>query len=71
MNMTLDSTQSKTDQPVAYLRLKGAARFLDCSPQYIMKLHREGMGPRKIKIGRASFYPVADLVAFMEQGRTA
>lgn len=49
-----------------YLRLEEAARYLNMSVSFIMKLQQAGEAPPKIKVGSASFYRKRDLDEFME-----
>jgi len=51
----------------AYLRLKEAAVYLSMSQPGLQRLHRLGKGPPRITKGRAVFYSIRALDAWMEQ----
>ena len=51
----------------AYLRLNGAAAYVGMSAQMLLKLHRAGDGPPRIKKGRAVLYSVKALQEWMDK----
>ena len=69
----MDSQIASAPSPLAvipaYLRLKNAASYLGISEQLLLKLHRKGEGPPRIRKGRAVLYPVKSLDAWMERDR--
>jgi hypothetical protein len=59
-----ENKQAATVVP-AYLRLQEAADYIRMSQPGLQRLHRLGEGPPRIKKGRAVFYPVRMLDAWM------
>lgn len=55
----------------AYLRLRHAAEYVGLSEQMLLKLHRMGQGPPRIKKGRAVLFSVKALQDWMEQDQEA
>jgi predicted DNA-binding transcriptional regulator AlpA len=55
----------------AYLRLKNAAAFCGISEQMLLKLHRMGDGPPRIRKGRAVLYSVRALQDWMDRDQEA
>jgi predicted DNA-binding transcriptional regulator AlpA len=63
----LDSNLSSEGITPAYLRLKGAAAYTGLSEQMLLKLHRMGDGPPRIKKGRAVLYSIKALEEWMDK----
>ena len=65
--MSAEQPASESKIVPAYLRLPDAAVYCGLSEEMIMKLHRAGKGPSRIKKGRAVVYSVKALEAWMDR----
>ncbi|WP_420132485.1 helix-turn-helix transcriptional regulator [Rhodopseudomonas sp.] len=53
---------------MAYLSRSEAARRLNRCRKTMRSLEAQGLGPRTIKIGSRTVYPIADLEAYIAAG---
>jgi hypothetical protein len=51
----------------AYLRQKDAACYVGIAKALLGRLERDGLGPKKIRKGRAALYGISDLDVWMTQ----